>query len=242
MIIYPAIDLRKGQCIRLYQGDYNRETVYHSDPFAMAQYFISQGAHWLHVVDLDGAQNPEANQIDLISAIIKRNNVRIQTGGGIRTKAQVKNLLDKGAARVIIGSLAVKNQKEVKEWFNFFGADRIVLALDIITNANSQYSVATNAWQNISDYSLYDLVESYQSVGLTHLLCTNIALDGTLNGPDFNLYDNLSNKFPWLNLQASGGIHSLSDVITLRENKLHGAIIGRALYEKKFTLSEALSC
>jgi phosphoribosylformimino-5-aminoimidazole carboxamide ribotide isomerase len=242
MIIYPAIDLRKGKCIRLYQGDYQRETVYSSDPFAMARAFVSDGACWLHIVDLDGAKDPNQSQISLISELIKANEVNVQTGGGIRTKSQVENLLERGAERIIVGSMAVTNREEVAKWFKHFGADRLVLALDVIVNANKQPMVAVNAWQNMSEYLLYDLIDYYKMVGLKHLLCTNISLDGTLNGPDYALYDSLLERFPFLTLQASGGIQSLSDIAALRENKLGGAIIGRALYENKFTLREVLSC
>ena len=242
MIIYPAIDLRKGKCIRLYQGDYQRETIYSSDPFAQAKAFVADGASWLHIVDLDGAKDTEQRQIALISELIKTNKVNVQTGGGIRSKLQVENLLEQGATRVIVGSLAVRNKNEVAEWFKYFGAERLVLALDVIVNANKQPMVAINAWQNISEYSLYDLLDFYKTVGLTHLLCTNISLDGTLNGPDYPLYDSLLERFPFLTLQASGGIQSLSDITTLREKQIGGAIIGRALYEKKFTLREVLLC
>jgi phosphoribosylformimino-5-aminoimidazole carboxamide ribotide isomerase len=242
MIIYPAIDLRKGKCVRLYQGDYQRETIYSADPFSMTIEFVSDGATWLHIVDLDGAKDPGQNQGSLIAEIIKANNVNVQTGGGIRTKSQVENLLEHGAERVIIGSMAVEDSDEVSEWFKYFGAERLVLALDVIINANKQPMVAVNAWQNISEYSLYNLIDFYKAVGLTHLLCTNITLDGTLNGPDYALYDLLLEKYPFLMLQASGGIQSLSDITTLSEKRLSGAIIGRALYEKKFTLREVLSC
>ncbi len=242
MIIYPAIDLRKGKCIRLYQGDYQRATIYSADPLSMAKAFVADGASWLHIIDLDGAKDPDQSQVGCISELIKANKVNVQTGGGIRSKSQVKHLLEQGAARVIVGSMAVRNQTEVAEWFKYFGAERLVLALDVKLNEKNQPMIAINAWQNISDYSLYDLIDYYKTVGLTHLLCTNIVLDGTLNGPDFQLYDTLLQRFPFLTLQASGGIHSLSDISTLREKKLGGAIIGRALYEEKFTLREVLSC
>lgn len=242
MIIYPAIDIRKGKCIRLYQGDYQRETIYNPDPFIQAKTFVAAGAKWLHIVDLDGAKDPDQHQTALISELIKVNNVNVQTGGGIRTKSQVANLLAQGATRIIIGSMAVDHHEEVAEWFTYFGAERLVLALDVVVNANKQPMVAIHAWQTISEYSLYDLVDYYKTVGLTHLLCTNISLDGTLNGPDYALYDLLLTKFPFLTLQASGGIRSLSDIAALREKQLGGAIIGSALYEKKFTLHEVLSC
>ncbi len=242
MNIYPAIDLRHGQCVRLYQGNYQRETIYNDDPFSVAKQFVSDGAIWLHIVDLDGAKDHEKNQASLIAELIKANNVKVQTGGGIRAQSQIANLLEQGAERVIIGSMAVKKRKEVSEWFKYFGAERLVLALDVIVNANKQPMVSVNAWQNISEYSLYDLIDFYQTVGLTHLLCTNIALDGTLNGPDYGLYDAIIERYPFLMLQASGGIQSLLDITMLNEKRLDGAIIGRALYEKKFTLREVFSC
>ncbi len=241
MIIYPAIDLYAGQCVRLYQGDYQKITVYHADPLALAKDFIAQGAEWLHVVDLDGAKNPTNNQLNLITNLIQHTNINIQVGGGIRSKQQIKNLLDCGANRVIIGSMAVKNSREVKQWLNYFGAEHLVLALDVIIKQN-QIFLATHAWQEISSITLFDLLEYYKSCNLKHILCTNIELDGTLQGPDYSLYENILKKFPELNCQASGGIQSLNDIKKLRENKLSGVIIGRALYEKKLILSEVLSC
>ena len=242
MIIYPAIDLLKGKCVRLYQGDYQRETIYSSDPFKTAKTFTSDGASWLHIVDLDGANNPAQNQRPLISELIKANDVKVQTGGGIRMKSQVKDLLVQGVERVIVGSMAVTNRDEVAGWFKYFGAERLVLALDVVVNPDKQPMVAINGWKKTSEYSLYDLVDYFKPVGLRHLLCTNISLDGTLNGPDYALYDSLLERFPFLVLQASGGIQSVSDIICLRNKQLGGAIIGRALYENKFTLREVLSC
>ena len=242
MIIYPAMDLRQGQCIRLYQGDYERETVYSLDPFHIANHFIEEGADWLHLIDLDGAKDSDKNQSELIFQLIKESGVKVQTGGGVRYKSQIKNLLEQGAARVIIGSMAVTHQQEVATWFTYFGSDKLVLALDVRLNENKQPMITINAWQTISPYSLYELIEYYKTVGLVHLLCTNITLDGTLNGPDDMLYETLLQKFPFLELQASGGIASLKDITKLREKKLSGAIIGRALYEKKFTMREVLAC
>lgn len=242
MIIYPAIDIHKGQCVRLYQGDYNKKTIYSIDPFSMAKTLISNGANWLHLIDLDGAKNPKQNQMELIMSIINKNNISIQTGGGIRTKSHIKKLIDQGAARIIIGSQAVTNKNEVTKWFDYFGPERLVLALDVIFKDNTSPMIAINGWLKISEYTLYDVIDFYKSLGLIHLLCTNIALDGTLHGPDYLLYKKLLEKYPFLKLQASGGIQSLSDVNTLRKMQLSGAIIGRALYEKKINLNEVLTC
>lgn len=242
MIIYPAIDIRHSKCVRLYQGDYTQETIYSHNPLAIAKKFCDEGATWIHVVDLNGAENPEYHQASLISEIINHARVNIQTGGGIRSKEQIVSLLNHGAERVIIGSMSIQNPNEVSAWLNFFGSDRIVLALDIIYRDNHQAMITTNAWKNISDYSLIDMLHFYESFGLKHVLCTNISLDGTLNGPDYELYDSLLKQFPNLCIQASGGIQSIKDVTWLREKGLSGAIIGRALYENKFSLSEVLAC
>ncbi len=242
MIIYPAIDILNGQCVRLYQGDFNRETIYNNDPFLMAKRLVKEGANWLHIIDLDGAKDPSQHQKKVINELIKLNDVNIQIGGGIRNKNQIKELLESGASRVIIGSMAVTNRQTVSNWLTYFGPDKLVLALDVRIDKNNVPKVTCDGWQSTSDYSLDFLIHFYQPFGLKNILCTNIKLDGTLTGPDYSLYDALLNKFPFLNLQASGGIRSIDDIKRLRERNLTGAIIGKALYEKKFTLAEALLC
>lgn len=242
MIIYPAIDISKSKCVRLYQGDYTRETIYHTDPIEKAKQFHKEGATWVHIVDLDAAENPESNQLSIISEIIKNVDIKVQTGGGIRSKEQIKNLLNMGAERVIIGSMTVTNPNEVAKWLTYFGPDRIVLAMDVIHDSNNHVMITSNAWKRTSKYSLFDMIVHYESYGLTNILCTNISLDGTLKGPDFKLYTQFIKRYPYLCLQASGGICSLDDIKTLCELGLSGAIVGRALYENKFTLPEVLRC
>ena len=242
MIIYPAIDLRDGKCVRLYQGDYQRETIYAIDPMAQVNAFAREGAAWLHLIDLDGAKDPEKNQEACILELLQQKAVSIQIGGGIRSMAQIEKYLECGASRVIIGSLAVQEPETVLAWFKWFGADRLVLALDIVYDKENKPLVATNAWQETSHQTPDDLISIYQTVGLTHVICTDITRDGTLQGPNFGLYESLLTRFPYLKIQASGGIHTLSDLVLLRDKGCFGAITGRALYEKKFTLSEALSC
>jgi phosphoribosylformimino-5-aminoimidazole carboxamide ribotide isomerase len=242
MIIYPAIDLRGGKCVRLWQGDYAQETVYSSDPFLVAKKFAAEGANWLHLVDLDAAKNPNQSQSSLIAQLIKTCELQVQIGGGIRTKEQVQKLLALGAARVVIGSMAVNNPKEVTKWLKLFGSEKLVLSLDIIYDENKQPMLTTDAWQNVTKQGLFELIAYYQPASLQHILCTNIMLDGTLNGPDYFLYEEILKRFPRLNFQASGGIRSLSDIKLLQEKGLSGAIIGRALYENKITLPEVLAC
>jgi phosphoribosylformimino-5-aminoimidazole carboxamide ribotide isomerase len=242
VIIYPAIDLRSGKCVRLYQGDYARETIYNTEPLAVVKEIIAAGADWLHVIDLDAAKNPEQNQASLIGELVRSNKIKVQVGGGIRHAYQIRNLLEQGVSRVIIGSMAVSSPGLVFEWFKLFGAEKLVLAVDIIYDENKQPLVATNAWQDITTRSLFELVAYYQSACLQHVLCTNVMLDGTLKGPDYFLYEELLQRFPAIKLQASGGVSSLADIKLLREQRLDGVVIGRALYENKFTLQEALLC
>ena len=242
MIIYPAIDIRNSKCVRLYQGDFERETVYKLDPLATAKSYAAAGASWIHIVDLNGANDPRYNQRSLISDIIDETDIKIQTGGGIRTKDQVESLLNSGAERVIIGSMAVLQPVVVSAWLSYFGPERLVLALDIIHDNNNEPLITVNAWKDMTDYSLFTMINYYESYGLKHVLCTNISLDGTLSGPDYNLYKKLLERFPKLSLQASGGIHAINDIKLLQEQGLSGAIVGRALYENKFTLPEVLSC
>lgn len=241
MIIYPAIDLLNSKCVRLYQGDFARETIYSLDPIATAKKFAEEGAAWIHIVDLSGADDPAHHQLSLISDIIRETNIKVQTGGGIRSKKQVEALLSAGAERVIIGSMATQHPDEVASWLTDFGADRIVLSLDVIYK-NNQPMITSNAWKEITEYSLFEMIKFYESSGLKHVLCTNISLDGTLNGPDFKLYKQLIERFPLLHLQASGGVHSIDDIKLLKSQQLRGAIVGRALYENKFTLPEVLAC
>lgn len=242
MIIYPAIDLRNGQCVRLYQGDYAQQTIYDADPFARITQFVDDGAAWLHIVDLDGAKNPEQSQRALIAQLIENSTASVQIGGGIRSQQHIMQLLDHGAARVIIGSLAITAPKQVCEWLNYFGCDRIVLAFDITHNAVKQPVIATHAWQTVSQSSLFEVIDCYQSAGLKHVICTDITRDGTLTGPNHDLYRKILDKFPNLQLQASGGVHTLSDIQLLKQACIPGVIVGRALYEHKFSLGEALTC
>lgn len=240
MIIIPAIDLRHGQCVRLYQGQFDQINVYHNDPVAMANAFAEQGSQWLHLVDLDGAKTGAVAQTDLILQIQKCGGLQIQIGGGIRSQTCITELLSNGIARVVIGSLAVSQPAQVKQWLREFGAERIVLALDIRYNAEGIPCVSTAGWQQDSDLSLWQVLDDYQDAGVVHLLCTSIERDGALSGPDLGLYQQCRQKYPDLQLQASGGIASLSDLRALQSIDVAAVIIGKALYEKKFTLSAAL--
>jgi phosphoribosylformimino-5-aminoimidazole carboxamide ribotide isomerase len=242
MIIYPAIDVSQGACVRLYQGDFHQKTTYSCNPNTMLDTFVNEGADWLHLVDLDGAKNPKNNQKDLMLTLLKQQRVSVQIGGGVRCADTIETYLEAGAARVIIGSMAVLDPETVLSWFQRFGADHLVLALDVVYDATQQAFVATHAWKATSRLTPADLMDTYMTVGLKHILCTDISKDGTLQGPNIALYEAILSQYPTLHIQASGGVHALSDLVLLREAGCDGAIVGRALYEHKFCLSEALSC
>ena len=236
MIIYPAIDLINGTVVRLHKGDFNQLTTYASDPVSVAQSYADAGAKWLHLVDLDGAKNPENKQINSIGKIIEHTGLQVQTGGGIRSFDDVKALIDAGASRVVIGSLAVHNPKTTKSIFNAFGPERICLAADVVWRDDGFY-IAVSGWQEASSLGLFAFIKTYQDSDLRHTLCTDIDRDGTLAGCNRDLYQTVKQKFPNLQLQASGGVSVLNDLVGLPAD---GVIIGKALYEGRFTLQQAL--
>lgn len=239
MNIIPAIDLKNGQCIRLLKGRFDQMTQYDIDPIKAAQSYQNDGATLLHIVDLDGAKNQSMAQTPLITAITQATTLTVQTGGGIRTSQQIEMLLSKGISRVVIGSLAVKEPRLVTQWINEFGNDRIVIALDV-RFIDKDYYCATQGWENNSCISLWSCLENYSDI--KYLLCTDIDRDGTLTGPNIALYQEILKRYPNILLQASGGIGSLSDLKELSQLNIDSVIVGKALYEKRFSLRESLLC
>ncbi|HWA24957.1 MAG TPA: 1-(5-phosphoribosyl)-5-[(5-phosphoribosylamino)methylideneamino]imidazole-4-carboxamide isomerase [Lacunisphaera sp.] len=242
MIIYPAIDLRGGRVVRLTEGKFDQEKSYGDDPLAVAQGFRAAGATWLHVVDLDGAKDPAKRQAPLVEKLARESGLRVQSGGGIRDEAQVAALLGAGVQRVIVGSLAVRSPDLVRGWLKQFGPERIILSPDVRLDHAGVPRIAAAGWQESTGVALDDFLAGYLSSGLVHILCTDISRDGKLTGPNAALYGSLVKKFPSLQVQASGGVSSLEDLRGLQATGAAGAIVGRALYENKFTLKEALAC
>ncbi|QIW15044.1 1-(5-phosphoribosyl)-5-[(5-phosphoribosylamino)methylideneamino]imidazole-4-carboxamide isomerase [Pasteurellaceae bacterium RH1A] len=240
--IIPALDLIDGQVVRLFQGDYAQKTLYSDNPIEQFKSYVSQGADYLHLVDLTGAKDPAKRQTKLIGQIIEAINCPIQVGGGIRSEQDVADLLAVGASRVVIGSTAVKKPERVKGWFEKYGAEKFVLALDVNIDANGQKIIAISGWQEASGVSLEALIEDYQTVGLAHVLCTDISRDGTLAGSNVELYREICAKYPDIHFQSSGGIGSLADIEALKGTGVAGVIVGRALLEGKFTVAEAIQC
>ncbi len=243
-MIIPAIDLLDGRVVRLRQGDFQATTDYGDEAVKRLTDYAEAGAPRLHLVDLTGAKNPAERQLPLIRRIVDAlpSKVQLQTGGGIRTRDDVKALLDAGVTAVVVGSQAVKAPDVVRLWFTEFGPERIVLALDVRVSDLGSAQVATAGWQETSGALIDDVVKTYLPCGLKHVLCTDIARDGMMTGPSVDLYARLAKAFPQVAWQASGGIASLADVRAAENAGAAGVIVGRALLENRFTVEEALSC
>ena len=240
MIIYPAIDIIQGKCVRLLKGDFETSKVYNDNPIEVAQGFKDSGAEWLHMIDLDGAKSPEKRQVDIIKNIVAKTDLKIQVGGGIRTEDDVAALLDSGVERVIIGSLAVKNFALTEKILEKFGPGKIVLAMDVMPHATS-YHIVVSGWQEDSQFNLFELLSNYHEIGLKHVLCTDVARDGALKGINVKLYKSLKENFSTLDIQASGGVRGMEDVLYAKPYA-KGIIIGKALYEGFLKLEDALAC
>jgi phosphoribosylformimino-5-aminoimidazole carboxamide ribotide isomerase len=240
MELFPAIDLKNGQCVRLAQGDFNAVTVYDSNPISMGQKFAKAGANWLHVVDLDGARDGESKQLDLIARMAEEIPLKLQVGGGIREAVTIEKLLASGAGRIVIGSLAVKNRPLVEEWIKHFDPERIVLAFDVRLNEAREPEVLTHGWQSGSHQLLWDLLDAYGDSGLETVLCTDVSRDGMLTGTNSILYSVMQKRYPKLDILASGGVSGLDDLIILSRMGLAGAVVGKAIYEGRIDLAKAL--
>lgn len=241
-MIIPALDLINGQVVRLYQGDYQQQTTYSDDPLSQFLSYQNQGASVLHLVDLDGAKDTSARQLNVIRRLISKTHVKVQVGGGIRDENDLHDLLEAGAARVVIGSMAVKQPEIVSKWIERYGSEQIVLALDVNINAQGEKRVAVSGWQDDSSTQIETLLDHYLVHGLKHVLCTDISRDGTLQGSNIAMYKELCQRYPTIQFQSSGGIGSLKDIAELRSTGVAGVIVGKALLEGKFTVEEAIKC
>jgi len=234
MILYPAMDLMGGRVVRLAQGRFEDSTAYPADPAEALAAFAEAGARWAHVVDLDGARAREPVQHDLIARLAREARLDLQVAGGFRSRDHVKRMLDRGVGRVVVGSLAVDRPDIVHLFLDEFGSERITLSLDVRLIGGVPI-VATAGWTQDSGRSLWDVAALYPQA--RHLLLTDIGRDGMLAGPNFELLEDAAARLPQLAIQASGGISSLDD---LRRLRTAGAIVGKALWEGRITLAEAL--
>lgn len=238
--LYPAIDVRDGRVVRLRQGDYAQETRYDETPIALARRYAQAGAQWLHLVDLDAARAGGYTLAPLLREIASAAALRVQTGGGVRSEDDVARLLDAGAERVVIGSLAVREPDAVLAWLRRYGAERITLALDARQDADGVWRLPVAGWTQDSGATLDSLLRRFADAGARHVLCTDIDRDGMLAGPNVGLYARVVNIAPELQLQASGGVRDIDDILAARAAGCAGAVLGKALIEQRFDLAEAL--
>ena len=234
MRLLPSIDLRDGQCVRLLHGDFDAETRYDITPQALHSRYRALGAQWLHCVDLDGARDGQLANRDLIEAMAADGLPRLQVGGGVRSREIVEDLLQAGIGRVIVGSAAIETPEDVARWIEVFGPERIGLAIDVRLDADSVPRVQTRGWQQSTSATLWDTVQQFLSSGLRHVLCTDIARDGALQGPNLELYADCVRRFPAIEWQASGGVRDAQDLEALAEVGVAQAISGKALLERRF--------
>ena len=241
MRIIPAIDLKDGKCVRLLKGDFEKTTEYSSNPAAIGQRFSALDVEDLHIVDLDGARTGTQQHRSIVTEIAAQSGLTVQLGGGIRERDDVARWLDAGVARCVVGSIAISKPETVKQWLREFGTDAIVLALDIKLNESGVPMLTTQGWTEESGVSLWDCIDLYRDVGAQHVLCTDVARDGAMTGPNFNLYASILERFPNLILQASGGVRNIGDLHSLRELGVPAAITGRALLDGEITATEVTS-
>ena len=240
MIVYPAIDLRGGVCVRLMHGRFDAVTRYDNNPAARLAAFRAAGADWAHIVDLDGAEASRAVQHSLIGELASAIDIRIQSGGGVRSADDVQRLLDAGVARVVVGSLAVSAPDEVAGWLDRFGLDSLTLALDVKAD-DGRWVPALKGWTEAAPIDLWTALDRYPPGAAKHLLVTDVGRDGALTGPNLDLLGEIARRRPDLQVQASGGVAALSALPAARAAGCAGAIVGRALYEDRFTLEQALA-
>ena len=235
MEVIPAIDLKGGRCVRLIQGDFNRETVFSDDPLATARAWQEQGAGRLHLVDLDGAARGEPAHLEVITAIVRTLAIPVQVGGGIRTLATAEAWLTAGADRVVIGTAVVRNPEMVEELCERHGGHRVVAAVDA-----KDGKVALQGWTEASETSVLDLAEKMAAIGVKRLLYTDIARDGMLSGPDLETNALLSRQ-TGMAVLASGGVASLEDIRNVADTGVEGVVVGRALYTGALDLAQAVA-
>jgi phosphoribosylformimino-5-aminoimidazole carboxamide ribotide isomerase len=238
MELIPAIDLRGGRVVRLLQGNFDAETRYELSPEALLNRYVRAGARRIHIVDLDGARDGQAGNRPIIAALAALGSARLQSGGGLRSSHSVESLLQTGVERAVIGSVAVANPDETMEWFQEFGADRLVLALDVRIDESGIPRVATHGWREQSALSLWDMVSRYEDAGLQHVLCTDVSRDGALAGPNLPLYQEAMTRFPSIAWQASGGVRDAADLEALAGLGLAAAVSGKALIEGRIAPEE----
>ena len=233
MHVIPAIDLIGGKCVRLSQGDYSRKTDYHDDPLEMAKRFEGVGLARLHLVDLDGAKAKKIVNGDVLQRICSGTQLAVDFGGGIQAQEELEKAFALGARQVTGGSIAVRNPSLFETWIDTFGADRIILGADA-----KDKKIAVGGWEETTALELIPFIREYYQKGIREVICTDVAKDGLLQGPSFDLYTEILQELPDLKLIASGGVSCLKDLEDLQKIGVYGTIVGKAYYEGKVSLEE----
>lgn len=231
MRIIPAIDIIEGKCVRLTQGDYSRKKVYNENPLEVAKQFENQGVTHLHLVDLDGAKSGRIINHKVLNSIASNTNLKIDFGGGLKRDEDVKIAFDNGANQITGGTIAVKNKALFLNWVEQYGSEKIILGADV-----KNQKIAVNGWLEESQIELFDFLKDYVSYGIQYVICTDISRDGCLSGSALELYKRIISQFPNLKLIASGGVTSMDEIEELKKIGCDGAIIGKAIYERKIKL------
>ena len=236
MRIIPAIDMIEGKCVRLSQGDYNKKTIYSSNPFEMAKRFEDHAINFLHLVDLDGAKSSKIINYKILEQIALKTALKVDFGGGLKSIEDVKIAFESGASQITLGSIAVSDPKIFIELFEKYGNDKIILGADFLNN-----KIKTNGWLNDSGNDLMDFLEYYILKGVKYFIPTDISRDGMLKGPSIEIYKDIIKSFKDVNLIASGGISTIKDLEKLKETGCEGAILGKAIYENKIELKSLMN-
>ncbi len=231
--IIPAIDIIEGKCVRLQQGEYSTRIVYDENPLEVAKIFEDAGLKRLHIVDLEGAREKRVINIKILEKIASGTNLVIDFGGGIKTEEDLVQVFSSGASFATIGSIAVKEPSVFRSWLYKYGSDRIIVGADVKDD-----KLAVSGWTNLTDVHLFDFVKDNMKAGVKYIMCTDISKDGMLKGASITLYRNIKEKFPGLNIIASGGITNISEIEELNKLKVHGVIVGKAIYEGMISLEE----
>lgn len=235
MIVFPAIDIKDGRCVRLKQGEFDDLTVYSEDVIQVAYNWEKKGAKYIHIVDLDGAEAGISKNLEVITSIVKKVKTPVQVGGGIRSYEAAENLLSNGVQRIILGTTAIKNKELIKKLVNKYD-DRVVVSIDA-----KDGKVAIDGWINKTDVTAYSLVADMEEMGVRTIVYTDISKDGMMQGPNFREYSTLLEKFN-IDIIASGGVSTLEDVERLRAMDVYGCIIGKALYCGAIKLEDVTRC
>jgi phosphoribosylformimino-5-aminoimidazole carboxamide ribotide isomerase len=233
MKIIPAIDIINGKCVRLTHGDFAQQKIYNDDPVIVAKSFEDAGIQRLHLVDLDGAKAGGIQNIKVLENIISASKLQVDFGGGIKTEADVNAVFDAGAKFATIGSLAVKQPRLLAEWIGKYGADQFFIGADVMDE-----KIKISGWLEDGDINIFSFLKNMIEMEVIHFFCTDIKKDGAMQGPSVELYKKIIEKFPGIQLTASGGVTTLQDLEDLETIGCSGAIVGKAIYEQTITLQE----